>query len=601
MGPSGSGKSTFLSILSGTSRGRTHGRLLVNGRDAALQDFSDIVGFVPQDDVMLRMLNVEELLMHNAAMFLDRAKSQSQICSHVESVIELLELNSIRHTKIGDEELRGISGGQRKRANIGMEMVANPTVLLLDEPTSGLDSTSSREVCVALQGMAKAGMTVVTSLHQPSWEVFETFNNVLFLSKVGQPVYFGPAGSQAIDYFQRAVGQICPANRNPVDFIMDMIALDSSTGTSHELTEKWETFESNHPQEDEQQRSEVYIPRKRVGMIRQTRLWFQRGNLQHVKRLREIVFEGVFFTIAGIYLGVLFYFQVPYVGPRALHDVLQCRDPVICTHPEQDTLMQISSLVVLALSILSTAVSLDEFGDEKAQFRRERFSGANLLPYLIGKDLARMKLVVSYSLFFMLPFYAILGNVLLSPGFSCLWIVGFLTMFCVTGIAYWISIFVAGGYSKLFALLYVFINFGFSGSSPSLQQFYAMPIFLFQYAPYFSYARWGQEAFYLALVRQWEYLYFTTQQLDLTEVMESNYAYDKGRGPACLWVLFAFGIVYRLLACLCLLADGNLMAGAKRRLGRVLTRVANILSTGKNRRGVAYANIEMHDMRCCVM
>lgn len=138
----------------------------------------------------------------------------------------MLGLHEIRHSPIGDESTRGISGGQRKRVNIALEMVADPLVLFLDEPTSGLDSTSSMEVCSALRKIADIGITVVTVLHQPRYEIFTQFHDVLLLAKGGRAVYLGPS-EQALPYFEHH-GFLCPDKVNPPDFMMDVIGGDGS-------------------------------------------------------------------------------------------------------------------------------------------------------------------------------------------------------------------------------------------------------------------------------------------------------------------------------------------------------------------------------------
>ena len=135
----------------------------------------------------------------------------------------MLGLWDIRHQEIGDESKRGISGGQRKRVNIALEMVANPTVLFLDEPTSGLDSTSSMEVCKALRRIADIGLTVVTVIHQPRYEIFTAFHDVLLLAKGGRAVYLGPS-DQALGYFA-SKGFTCPPRVNPPDFFMGQLHL----------------------------------------------------------------------------------------------------------------------------------------------------------------------------------------------------------------------------------------------------------------------------------------------------------------------------------------------------------------------------------------
>jgi len=136
MGPSGAGKSTFLSILSGKVD-RTAGRLLINDQPSELTKYRRIIGFVPQEDIMLRSLSVEENVRHSAFMRLPADWSKEKKLARVEQVLRSLELTEIRHSIIGDEMKRGISGGQRKRVNVAMELVADPSLLCLDEPTSG--------------------------------------------------------------------------------------------------------------------------------------------------------------------------------------------------------------------------------------------------------------------------------------------------------------------------------------------------------------------------------------------------------------------------------------------------------------------------------
>ncbi len=189
MGPSGAGKTTFLTTLAGKApHGITTGRVLINGKESSISQFKQIVGFVPQEDVMHRNLTVKENLQLSADMRLPRSTSAEGRARMVNDVVELLQLTDVRHTAIGDEEERGVSGGQRKRVNIGIEMVADPTVLFLDEPTSGLDSASSKAVCGALRHIADLGLTVVCVIHQPRYEIFKMFHDVLLLGKVPPPL-----------------------------------------------------------------------------------------------------------------------------------------------------------------------------------------------------------------------------------------------------------------------------------------------------------------------------------------------------------------------------------------------------------------------------
>ena len=136
MGPSGAGKTTFVTLLTGKVK-RTAGSVLINGRPDELSNYKKLVGYVPQEDIMLRELSVREVLMHSARMRLPSDWKYQRIKAKVNEIISFLGMSHVMNSIIGNEEERGVSGGQRKRVNIGMELVAEPSILFLDEPTSG--------------------------------------------------------------------------------------------------------------------------------------------------------------------------------------------------------------------------------------------------------------------------------------------------------------------------------------------------------------------------------------------------------------------------------------------------------------------------------
>ncbi|KAI8805365.1 P-loop containing nucleoside triphosphate hydrolase protein [Cladochytrium replicatum] len=221
MGPSGAGKSTFISLLTGKAK-RTTGNVLINGKHDELSHYKKLIGFVPQEDVMLRELTVRQILMHSALMRLPTQMSYKQKKNTVLETISFLGLQGVMDSAIGDEEVRGISGGQRKRVNIGMELVAQPSVMFLDEPTSGLDSSTSKEVCELLKQLAhKQGLTVAAVIHSPSPAAYAQFDDLLLLGKGGGVVFFGPA-SEAPAYFAH-LGFPLPPSTSPPDFYMDVL------------------------------------------------------------------------------------------------------------------------------------------------------------------------------------------------------------------------------------------------------------------------------------------------------------------------------------------------------------------------------------------
>ena len=215
MGPSGAGKTTFLNTLAAAaSYGTSTGVVRINGKEDSVKNFSSIVGFVPQEDIMHRDMTVREILktyaiLRTPSKYFDAARRERL----VQDVIEVLQLQHVADSVIGDESKRGISGGQRKRVNIGMEMVCDPSLLFLDEPTSGLDSTTSYDVVGALQAIAKKGCNVILVLHQPSFPLYKMFTAVLLLGKGGRTVYLGRS-MEALKYFE-SIGFSLPDMVNP--------------------------------------------------------------------------------------------------------------------------------------------------------------------------------------------------------------------------------------------------------------------------------------------------------------------------------------------------------------------------------------------------
>ena len=222
MGPSGAGKTTTLNVLCGKMK-KTSGEIFINGAEDRIENYRRVVGYVPQDDIMHRTLTVQENLYYNACLRLPSTASIAVRNQLIEDTMAVLGLLEIRHVVIGDEFKRGVSGGQRKRVNIGMELVADPEMMFLDEPTSGLDSTSAKDVVAALKDIAiEKNVAISVVLHQPRFDIFRMFDDLLLLGVGGRTVYVGQVGDVA-NYFD-SLGYPCPPGQNPADFYMDVIA-----------------------------------------------------------------------------------------------------------------------------------------------------------------------------------------------------------------------------------------------------------------------------------------------------------------------------------------------------------------------------------------
>uniref|UniRef100_A0A2N9GIX3 ABC transporter domain-containing protein n=1 Tax=Fagus sylvatica TaxID=28930 RepID=A0A2N9GIX3_FAGSY len=202
MGPSGSGKSTLLDSLAGRLSGKVvmTGNVLLNGKKRRL-DYG-VLAYVTQEDILLGTLTVRESLTYSAHLRLPTTMTKEEVDGIVEGTIIEMGLQECADRLIGNWHLRGISGGEKKRLSIALEILTRPCLLFLDEPTSGLDSASAFFVVQTLRNIAHDGRTVIACIHQPSSEVFALFDD-LFLLSGGQTVYFG-AAKLAIEEIQNS-------------------------------------------------------------------------------------------------------------------------------------------------------------------------------------------------------------------------------------------------------------------------------------------------------------------------------------------------------------------------------------------------------------
>lgn len=218
MGPSGAGKSTFMRVLMGKLK-RTGGSLRINGRLVEMHNYKKLIGYVPQDDIMLMELTVRENIAYSAHMRLPRSWSWKERERFVDTVLESLELSHV-----ADHLITNISGGQRKRVNIGMELVACPSLLFLDEPTSGLDATAALKVTLTMKKIASSiGLTVVSVVHQPRYEIYEEFDDLLLIAPGGLTAYIGPRACAQL-YFEEYLGFRFDPRNNPADTLMDILS-----------------------------------------------------------------------------------------------------------------------------------------------------------------------------------------------------------------------------------------------------------------------------------------------------------------------------------------------------------------------------------------
>jgi len=226
MGTSGSGKTSMLNCLSGRHiQGSITGEILLNGKKRTSL-YRRQTAYVEQDDVMFPHLTVRETMYYTARLRMPRGTTYDQKIARADEVMAVLGLADCKDTRIGSAFFKGISGGERKRTSIGIELITNPRVLFLDEPTSGLDAFTAFHIMETIRDLARGGRSVVCTIHQPRETIFELFDKLLLLTK-GRTSYYGPCAE--IGQFMSSAGYGCPRSSTMADFLLDVMTVDTRT------------------------------------------------------------------------------------------------------------------------------------------------------------------------------------------------------------------------------------------------------------------------------------------------------------------------------------------------------------------------------------
>jgi len=232
MGSSGGGKTSLLNALAGRLErgGNLSGKITVNGVPI---DDTFRAAYVQQDDLLFPMMTVRETFEFAANMRLKADKET--LNTLVDEIIDKLSLRKCADTIVGSSAMRGVSGGERKRISIGVQLIDNPKLIFLDEPTSGLDTFQAKNVMDALNNLSRNGCAVITTIHQPRSSIFDTFDKLMIMAE-GSAIYFGDAAG-AHEHFKQ-IGFECPPNFNPADYFVDIASVDSRTSEDEITTRK---------------------------------------------------------------------------------------------------------------------------------------------------------------------------------------------------------------------------------------------------------------------------------------------------------------------------------------------------------------------------
>jgi ABC-type multidrug transport system ATPase subunit len=388
MGGSGSGKSTLLNVLNG-SLTPSQGRVTINGVDVhnERERIRGVIGHVSQDDLLIEELTVFQNLYYNAKLCFGDLDEQA-ITERVMHLLRTLGLYETRDLKVGSPLNKTISGGQRKRLNIALELIREPSVLFVDEPTSGLSSRDSENIMDLLKELALKGRLVFTVIHQPSSDIFKLFDRLLLMDQEGHPVYYGDP-VDAVVYFKRVTDQAnsdegqCRAcgNVNPEQIfnILEAKLVDeygNETDQRRVGPEAWnEVFRAQMevrvakvPNEHGPLSGDFSPP----GIWRQLKVFFTRDLLSKLANRQYVLIN----LVEAPALAFLMSFFLRFNGGA---------HPATYVFRENDNLPQYLFIAVIVALFLGLTVSAEEILRDRRILQREKFLALSWGGYLASK------------------------------------------------------------------------------------------------------------------------------------------------------------------------------------------------------------------------
>ncbi|MBC5645733.1 ATP-binding cassette domain-containing protein [Parabacteroides sp. BX2] len=424
MGGSGVGKSTLLGIMNGNIR-PDEGTITVNGYPLDAPEARQLIGFVPQDDLLIEELTVYQNLWFTARLCFARLSDQ-EIKARVENVLKELDLEGIKDLEVGSPIRKTISGGQRKRLNIALELIREPAILYLDEPTSGLSSSDSEKVIMLLKEQTHRGKLVVVNIHQPSSEIYKLFDRLWLLDRGGYPIYDGNP-IEAIIYFKQAAKYTDPdisvcstcGNVNPelILNIIDSKKIDDSgnqTNIRKFTPEEWhEKYISSRP-------SYTPVEEKELPDSKQKKpTWFKQFCIFLERNIRTKLVNKQYLAITLL--------EAPLL---ALIVALLTR----YVDGDEYTLLANKNFVsyifmsVIVVTFMGLSISAEEIIKDRPVLKREHFLRLSRSSYLTSKMVYLLGVSGFQSLLFIL-----VGNTIIGVGWemfgvwwSILWITSFL-------------------------------------------------------------------------------------------------------------------------------------------------------------------------------
>ncbi|MCX6302003.1 MAG: ATP-binding cassette domain-containing protein [Bacteroidia bacterium] len=496
MGASGAGKSTLLGVLNGTNP-PFDGEVLVNG--ISIHKESDkikgLIGYVSQDDLLIEELTVFENLYYNAKLCFDNL-TEEEIVERVDNTLRNLGLSEIRDIQVGSPLNKKISGGQRKRLNISLELIREPAIMFLDEPTSGLSSRDSENILDLLKELARKGKLLFIVIHQPSSDIFKMFDKLIILDTGGYLIYNGNP-IESIEYFKRKIEQanynesecyVC-GNVNPeqiFNIVETKVFTESGqpTDTRRISPADWSNLYKDEKKEDEREPGGA-IPEinfKTPGKLKQTVIFIKRDVLSKIADAQYLLITLLEAPVLALALS----FLIRYFDKSA-------DSPKYTLYANENLPVYIFMSVIIAI-FMGLTVSAEEIIKDRKILKREAFLNLSWNSYLMSKVFVQLAISAIQALTFV-----IVGNSI--TGIRGMWFEYWLVLFSCWAGANILGLVISDTF-KAVATIYMWIPFlvipqiilsGIMVKFEKLNPSMTSPVSIPFYGEFIT-ARWGYEA-----------------------------------------------------------------------------------------------------------
>jgi len=422
MGGSGTGKTTLLSLLNGSMKPQ-EGTITINGHDISEPEAKALIGFVPQDDLLIEELTVYQNLWFTAKLCF-AGMADEELDRRVMKTLKDLGLDAVKDLKAGSAINKYISGGQRKRLNIALELIREPAVLFLDEPTSGLSSADTEKVINLLKEQTLKGKLIIVNIHQPSSDVYKLFDRLWLLDRGGYPVFDGNP-IDAITYFKEAANyadaetSACPmcGNVNPeiVLNIIDEKRLNSNGEVSDErkmTPQEWhELYLKNRPELPAPAVSTVPpSDQKKPGVLKQFAIFLHRNFKTKITNVQYLCIT----LLQAPLLAVVCSYLTRYAPPEGY------------TVMDNKNLVSYFFMAVIVATFTGMIGSAEEIIKDRALLKRERFLHLSYGSYIWSKIVYMAFVSIIQTLLFIVVGNSIMG---LHGLFWTWWLILFMTAF----------------------------------------------------------------------------------------------------------------------------------------------------------------------------